>query len=538
MISSSVSRPSFRRSGWRGPGVGAILRWAVLAGLLFGPWLALLISTGAAVARGNVDWLLLALPTGRRLSLLLRSVGMCAAVAAIDLAVGVLIACAVWSSRRRWAWARWLPLALAALPPYIHALAWSEVLGRLSVMGRGGRLSGVWISVWTMAMALLPLAIGLALISLQTVARPLVDAARTRHDDLTVLWRVILPLAAPLLGAGGGLIFLLSLMDYTVPSLFGVNVYALEIFAEFSASYEPARAFLLSVPLLAIAAGVLWVGQTVLRNAAQEPVWGVSPWGTPPHWSRGFLLGQRAALLVWALQAAVPLVVLAGLTVSSGAWWTTLGPAGREIALSFGIAVAAALIGLPLGWMAMNTLASGVQPSGAVGWAFFLPVALPAPLVGIGLVALWNRAGAGGVYGTAWMPVLAALARFAPLAALALIAQYRRVDPLLWDAARVFQVRDWQTTRRVRVPLLAPGLAAGASLVFALTLGELGATLIVAPPGQTTLTLRIYNYLHYGGSDVVAGLCLVMLLLTLAAGVLGAYAMGAWSRRNSLGEIR
>ena len=43
--------------------------------------------------------------------------------------------------------------------------------------------------------------------------------------------------------AAGGLIFLLSLMDYSVPSLFGVNVYAMEIFAEFIAGYEPARAF-------------------------------------------------------------------------------------------------------------------------------------------------------------------------------------------------------------------------------------------------------------------------------------------------------
>ena len=94
--------------------------------------------------------------------------------------------------------------------------------------------------------ALLPVGIGLALISLETVARPLVDAARTSRDDQAVFWRVVLPLAAPLLAAGGGLIFLLNLLDYSVPSLFGVNVYALEIFAEFSSSNQPVRALLLS----------------------------------------------------------------------------------------------------------------------------------------------------------------------------------------------------------------------------------------------------------------------------------------------------
>ena len=113
----------------------------------------------------------------------------------------------------------------------------------------------------------------------------------------------------------------------------------------------------------------------------------------------------------------------------------------------------------------------------------------------------------------------------------------RRWTPAL-DAARVFQARDWQTAWRVRLPLLSPGLLASASLIFALTLGELGATLIVVPPGQPTLTLRIYNYLHYGASDVVAGLCLAMLLLTLAAGSLSVYFMVTWSRRMAALEQR
>jgi len=60
----------------------------------------------------------------------------------------------------------------------------------------------------------------------------------------------------------------------------------------------------------------------------------------------------------------------------------------------------------------------------------------------------------------------------------------------------------------------------------------------VVPPGQPTLTLRIYNYLHYGASDVVAGLCLAMLLLTLAAGALSVYFMAAWFRRVASLEQR
>ena len=508
-----------------------IARLLIFGGIVLGPLLALLVACVVTLTQGNTEWLLLAIPTGRQLGLLLRSLRMCVSVAIIDVLLGILIACACWGWSRRFAWMRWLPLALIALPPYIHALAWNDVVQRVSTRLGIIQPPGELLSVWVMAMSLLPVGIGLALVSLETVARTLVDAARTSQDDQAVLRRVVLPLAGPLLAAGGGLIFLLSLLDYSVPSLFGVNVYALEIFAEFSSSNQPVRAFLLSVPLLIIAFGVLFAGQVFLRRVAQFPIRGISPWSTPPLWRGRFIFCQKVALVVWALQGLVPLIVLVKLTASGGGWLAALQSAGSEFVFSFSVAGAAALLSLPLGWLVMDEINNHGRINRLTGWLFLLPVAIPAPLVGIGLVTLWNHPIFDGFYASAWMPVLAALARFAPLAALILVAQSRRVDTLLLDAARVFQAWDWQTTWRVRLPLLAAGLLASASLIFALTLGELGATLIVVPPGQPTLTLRIYNYLHYGASDVVAGLCLAMLLLTLAAGVLSVYFMTAWSRR-------
>jgi len=128
------------------------------------------------------------------------------------------------------------------------------------------------------------------------------------------------------------------------------------------------------------------------------------------------------------------------------------------------------------------------------------------------------------------MPVLAALARFAPVAALILLAQLRHTDPLLTDAARVFRRGVVRTWVQVRLPLLAPGLVAAACMAFALSAGELGATLLVIPPGLETVTIRMYNYLHYGSSGAVAGLGLVMTVLMLAAGAVAVAAMRGWSR--------
>ncbi len=187
----------------------------------------------------------------------------------------------------------------------------------------------------------------------------------------------------------------------------------------------------------------------------------------------------------------------------------------RRTAQLCGMAAITALLSLALGFSAAQAL---IKPGKyAKGWWLLViaPLAVPAPLIGIGLIALWNRPVLGAVYGTALMPVLAWLARFTPLAALVFAAQLRRLDPLLIDAARLFQTSRSKTWLQIYLPMLAPGLLAAGFIVFALCAGELGATLIVAPPGRATLIMRIYNYLHYGASEIVAGLCLFM---TLTAG--------------------
>jgi iron(III) transport system permease protein len=181
--------------------------------------------------------------------------------------------------------------------------------------------------------------------------------------------------------------------------------------------------------------------------------------------------------------------------------------------------------------MAFAAAAELMRPDrpGRLWWLLVtLPLAVPAPLIGIGLISLWNTPATPWLYGTDWMPVLAALARFTPPAALIALIPLLRLDPLLADAARVHQRHSIQRLTQVQIPMLAPGLIASAGVTFALTLGELGATLITVPPGKSTLAIRVYNYLHYGASASVAGLCLAMSVVVILAALLAMGALGAW----------
>ena len=507
--------------------------------IVLGPLLVLIAEVVPALLAGHSDWLQLAIPSGRRLVLLLNSLGFATAVALSGIILGTLGASIMWRWDTGWrSYLRWLVVVLAPIPPYIHALAWTSAIYAVNSWLKGLGLpaipvQGGAIAWWIQLMSLTPIAVGLALVGLKSVEPMLIDAARTMRSDIVGLFRVVLPLAGPALMAGGGVLFLLSLLDYSVPSLVNFNVYSLEIFAEFSASNQPVRALLLSLPLLIIAMAVVLVSLSPLRNAAQSSSWRIPTWKVAPAWPKWLVCLQWLALAVLVSQIVVPLV---SLTTEVGTWHSlvsTIGLAHKEIPFTFWIAIAVAVLCLPIAFAVARELVNPHKWERLLWILVIAPLAIPPALIGIGLITIWNRSLPFEVYGTSLMPVLAGLARFTPLAVIVLVAQLRSINPLLIDAANILQTSRWQTWRQIWLPMLTPGLLAAAGIVFALTTGELGATLLVAPPGHATLTIRIYNFLHYGASSVVAGLCLMMAVTILIAGVIAALALAGRSNLSS-----
>jgi len=298
----------------------------------------------------------------------------------------------------------------------------------------------------------------------------------------------------------------------------------------YSGGGRPGGALVLALPLLALGVAAVLVLQAALRETVTRPLWGARTAGsalTLPAWWRA--LGG-AALVAVAAQVLVPVVVLVADSCRYGDAASAVASAVPDMLTTLGVAALAAILCLPMATAAARGLASRGARGAAWWFLAAAPLAVPAPLVGIGLVTLWNRPLVDGVYETAAMPVLASLARFTTLAAIVVAAQERRIDPLLFDAGRVFQRGRLRAWVQVRLPMLAPGLLAAALGVAALSAGELGATLIVAPPGTSTLSMRIYSYLHYGALENAAGLCLVMTAASAAAVAGGFAGFRVWSR--------
>ncbi len=208
----------------------------------------------------------------------------------------------------------------------------------------------------------------------------------------------------------------------------------------------------------------------------------------------------------------------------------------QALALSLKVALWATVISLPLGVLVAYALARWRFPGREVlNGLVHLPLILPPVVTGYLLLLAFGRKGIIGQYLDQWFgvvlafrwtgAVLAAAVMAFPLMVRAIRLAIEAVDPKLEEAAGTLGAsRPW-VFATVTLPLILPGVIAGAILAFAKAMGEFGATITFVSniPGQTqTLPSAIYAFLQVPGGDaqawrlVVVAIIVAMLALLLS----------------------
>lgn len=222
-----------------------------------------------------------------------------------------------------------------------------------------------------------------------------------------------------------------------------------------------------------------------------------------------------------------------------------MGQIGESLRISFQISLFATalvvLMGLPLAWLLSRPNWKG---RGLLDVAVNLPLALPPTVLGYYLLLVIGREGViGKVTRALWgatlifTPTAAVLA--SALVCLPLFVQAARnaledVPQEVYEAAQVDGATLWAAFRFLFLPLAWPGIWTGVLLAYARSLGEFGATLMVAGniPGRTqTLSLAIYSAVQAGQESHAH---LLALLLT---GVAGLSMWGALRLRSQPGLL-
>ncbi|MFB7594871.1 ABC transporter permease [Streptomyces sp. NPDC056160] len=250
--------------------------------------------------------------------------------------------------------------------------------------------------------------------------------------------------------------------------------------------------------------------------------------------SRGARWAVWAVFLVLFLPLfALPLLVVLG--ASFATHWSGVLPSGlttgnyraatrgealQALTTSLVTAVTASLLALAAGtWAALAGAALKKAQRRVLDALFVLPVAVPSVVVGLSVLVAFSRPPVL-LNGTRWIVIVAHTVLVTAFAYQSVSAAIVRLDPAYEQAAASLGARPAYVLWRVRLPLLLPSLTAAAGLCFALSMGELSATMMLYPPDWTPLPVLIFAATDRGslftGSAVAVVLLAVTLLVLLA----------------------
>lgn len=222
---------------------------------------------------------------------------------------------------------------------------------------------------------------------------------------------------------------------------------------------------------------------------------------------------------------------------------TWLSPeAATALALSLRVSLVATLVSLPFGVLVAYALARWRFPGhGLLNGLVHLPLILPPVVTGYLLLLTFGRQGWVGAALWDWFgftfafrwtgAALAAAVMAFPLMVRAIRLAIEAVDPKLEEAAATLGASRPVVFATVTLPLILPGIIAGAVLAFAKAMGEFGATItfVANIPGQTqTLPTAIYSFLQVPGGDAAA----LRLVLISVAVAMAALALSEWLSRR------
>jgi 2-aminoethylphosphonate transport system permease protein len=225
---------------------------------------------------------------------------------------------------------------------------------------------------------------------------------------------------------------------------------------------------------------------------------------------------------------AVPLLVVLAASFTTN--WSGAFPSGptidhyaaatggdslQALTTSLITAVSASLLALTVGsWAALAAASLRSRGRRFLDALFMLPVAVPSVVVGLAVLVAFSKPPML-LNGTRWIVILAHTILVTAFAYSSVSAAIVRLDPMYEQAAASLGARPSYVLWRIKLPLLLPALTAAAGLCFALSMGELSATMMLYPPDWTPLPVQIFAATDRGSLFTGAAVAVVLMGTTL-----------------------
>ncbi|GAA1268232.1 iron ABC transporter permease [Pseudonocardia aurantiaca] len=351
-----------------------------------------------------------------------------------------------------------------------------------------------------------------------------------------VFRRITVPLTKPAILAAVMILSVRNVESFETPTLLGtpagIQVFTSRIWQVlqgFPPDYGQAGAYSVSL-LLAVCFGV-WAYSRYQNNSTQFQT--VTGKGFRP---RAIPLGRwrrpLGALVLAYFTVAIVLPVLVLVYASTQRFysvptWETLGNASLEnyeyifnnpqttralwnsIVLGLAAATVVIVLSALVAWLVVR---SRIRGAWIVDNLAFLPLAVPGLVLGVSLIFVYLRFPIP-IYGTILVLLIAYVTRFLPYGVRYASASMYQIGTELEESALVSGASWWKSFVRINVPLLMPGLIAGWSYVFMVSVRELGSSVLLYSPGTEVLSIMIWEQYENGNFVQLSALGVLMIVL-------------------------
>jgi iron(III) transport system permease protein len=362
------------------------------------------------------------------------------------------------------------------------------------------------------------------------------DAARIAGAGRWSVMRTItLPLAMPAIIGAFILTFLEALVLFGAPAMLAIparfHVMTTQIWAFFHYPPQVEVAAAYAMPMLLVAAGLLWLQRRLMGRRTYTTVGGraaAAPLVRLGGW-RWVAFAGCGLVLLFAIGLPYFALLRASLAKAWGLGWTLqnvtlrnfqyvifeFDPTRSAIVNTLELAtitatLAAALMG-GIAYIAQRRLLTG---SRLLGFLATAPIAIPGIVLSIGLFKAYSRPPLL-LYGTIWILFVAYLTKYLPIAYTACNAALATVHADLEDAARVLGANRLVAFKDVTVPLFGVGLISAWLLVFLPSLRELSASILLFTSQSRVVSVVIYTLYEEGLWESVSALGILLLGITL-----------------------
>lgn len=485
-------------------------------------WVALVIAGGLAavslIPLGYVGWSFITTGPDRAAALLIRprvaelllnTVGVVAVTVPACIVIGVA---AAWLVERtdvpgRWLW-RPLLVAPLAVPAFVNSYAW---------VGVAPSLHGFSAAVLVTTLSYFPFVFLPTVATLRRLDPALEESARSLGSPpAAVFARVVLPQLRLAVLGGALLIGVHLLAEYGAFAMLRFNTFTTAIVEQFQSSFDGAAGSMLAGVLVLLCLLMLLAEVAARGRGRFARVGSGSPRPQSP-----LRLGRAGLPALCALIALSALAI--GVPVGTLVRWLWIG--GRDVWLpeEIGVALAqtaglaalgalaATALAYPVAWV---TVRSHRLAGRLIEGVNFVTSSLPGIVTALALVTVAIRA-TPPLYQTVALLLCAYLLMFIPRALVSVRAGLAQIPTGLEDASQSLGAPPAATFARVTMRLTAPAAAAGAAMVFVAVATELTATLLLAPTGTRTLSMRFWSFASELDYAAAAPYAAIMVVLTL-----------------------